>query len=135
MGVAPLPPLVGQDMAAIGRTNDAILYGANVQLWIDDGDAQLAQLSQQVPSAASKDFGEPFAEIFARYDHDFYRIDPLLFSPARVSLQNVRTGKVFAGGSVRTDILHASFGTVAEPTHPLGNGDDGATASEAAADA
>ena len=31
-GVAPLPPVAKDDLAAIGRTNDAILYGARVVL-------------------------------------------------------------------------------------------------------
>ena len=31
-GSAPLPPVAGDDLAAIGRTNDAILYGARVVL-------------------------------------------------------------------------------------------------------
>ena len=33
------------------------------------------------------DLGQPFAAIFARYQHDFYRIDPLLFSPAMIRLR------------------------------------------------
>ena len=31
-GTAPLPPVAANDLAAIGRTNDAILYGARVIL-------------------------------------------------------------------------------------------------------
>ena len=38
MGTAPLPPVAKDDLAAIGRTNDAILYGARVVLFVVVGD-------------------------------------------------------------------------------------------------
>ncbi len=33
-GVAPLPPVAKNDLHGIGRTNDSILYGATVNLWV-----------------------------------------------------------------------------------------------------
>jgi methenyltetrahydromethanopterin cyclohydrolase len=108
-GVAPLPPLPKGDLAAIGRTNDAILYGAQVQLWVRGNDDELTALGPKVPAAASADYGAPFAEIFRKAGHDFYKIDPLLFSPARVTFNNVTTGRSFAYGQLRPDIVEASF--------------------------
>ncbi len=109
-GSAPLPPVSGSDLAAIGRTNDAILYGARVVLYLTGDDVSLAQVGPRVPSSASRDFGEPFATIFARYDHDFYKVDPLLFSPAQVVLQNMDTGTTLVFGRPEPDILARSFG-------------------------
>ena len=97
------------DIASIGRTNDAILYGARVTLAVTGDDASLDTIGRQVPSSTSRDFGEPFAAIFARYNHDFYAVDPHLFSPAEVVLQNVETGKVHAFGQVVPDVLARSF--------------------------
>ena len=85
-GIAPLPPASADDLAAIGRTNDAILYGGEVTLWVRGDDASLEAIGPRVPSGASADYGQPFAAIFERYDRDFYRIDPHLFSPAVVTL-------------------------------------------------
>lgn len=109
-GTAPLPPVAADFLAAIGRTNDAILYGGQVVLWVQADDEQLAEIGSQVPSAASPDHGAPFAEIFERYERDFYRIDPLLFSPARVVFQNLRTGKSHAFGRIEREVLRRSFG-------------------------
>ena len=92
-GTAPLPPVAADDLAAIGRTNDAILYGARVILCVTGDDASLEAIGPQVPSSASRDHGEPFATIFARYNHDFYAVDPHLFSPAEVVFQNIETGR------------------------------------------
>ncbi len=108
-GSAPLPPVAHNDLAAIGRTNDSILYGARVVLYVTGEDESLAQIGPQVPSSSSADHGEPFASIFARYNHDFYAVDPLLFSPAEVVFQNLETGRSHAFGRVETDILARSF--------------------------
>jgi methenyltetrahydromethanopterin cyclohydrolase len=108
-GSAPLPPVTADDLAGIGRTNDAVLYGGEVTLWVRDDDARLAQLGPQIPSSASRDFGEPFSAIFERYGRDFYKIDPLLFSPAAVTLVNLASGKSQRFGELRPDVLRSSF--------------------------
>lgn len=108
-GVAPLPPLVDDDLLAIGLTNDAILYGSGVVLEVVGDDASIEEIGPRVPSSASPDHGRPFAEIFARYDHDFYRIDPMLFSPASVVISNAETGSLFKYGNIDDDVLVESF--------------------------
>jgi methenyltetrahydromethanopterin cyclohydrolase len=109
VGTAPLPPVAANDLAAIGRTNDAILYGARVVLWVTGDDESLRAIGPQVPSTSSRDHGEPFASIFERYNHDFYAVDPHLFSPAEVVFQNMETGRVHAFGDVAEDVLVRSF--------------------------
>jgi methenyltetrahydromethanopterin cyclohydrolase len=109
-GAAPLPPVAADDLAGIGRTNDAVLYGGEVTLWVRDSDEELATIGPQIPSCASADFGEPFAAIFERFGRDFYKIDPLLFSPAAITLVNLATGKMQRFGQTRPDVLARSFG-------------------------
>lgn len=109
-GIAPLPPLAPDFLGAIGRTNDAILYGGQVVLWVKGDDEQLAEIGPKVPSSASPDHGAPFAEIFERYERNFYRIDPLLFSPAVIVLQNLRSGKSHMFGRIEREVLRRSFG-------------------------
>jgi methenyltetrahydromethanopterin cyclohydrolase len=108
-GSAPLPPVAADEIAAIGRPNDAILYGGRVVLWVRADDEQLAAVGPQVPSSASPDHGAPFAEIFERYERKFYKIDPLLFSPAQVCFQNLRTGRSHTFGRFEPDVLRRSF--------------------------
>ena len=108
-GSAPLPPVARNDLAAIGRTNDAVLYGARVVLFVTGDDESLEQIGPQVPSSSSRDHGEPFSAIFARYNHDFYAVDPLLFSPAEVVFQNLETGRSHAFGGLNTEVLARSF--------------------------
>ncbi len=108
-GVAPLPPIAKDDLAAIGRTNDAILYGGDVTLYVRGDDDSLSQLGPQVPSNASSDYGQPFGEIFRHYNYDFYKIDPLLFSPARITFMNLDTGHTHRFGKLNPALVHMSF--------------------------
>ncbi len=106
-GIAPLlPPAKRGDIVnGIGRTNDSILYGATVTLWVDHDDDELDDVIERVPSTASPDHGQPFAKIFKQYDYDFYKVDPLLFSPARVVVHNLRTGRTFHAGRIANGLL------------------------------
>lgn len=108
-GSAPIPPVAADDIAAIGRTNDAVLYGAQVTLMATGDDDSLRDVGKQLPSSASCDYGKPFAETFQAYNHDFYKIDPMLFSPAQVVLQNIDTGRVHCFGAVNHEVLARSF--------------------------
>lgn len=108
-GSAPLPPVAVEELVAFGRMNDAILYGGRVILWVRADDDQLTEIGPRVPSSASADAGIPFAEIFKRYEGDFYKIDPLLFSPAQIHFCNLKTGKNHTYGQIETDVLRRSF--------------------------
>jgi methenyltetrahydromethanopterin cyclohydrolase len=111
-GTAPLPPVAKNDLRAIGRTNDCILYGGQARYTVRAGDVELETLAEQVPASASRDYGTPFYEIFQRYGSDFYKIDPLLFSPAEVWLTSTETGRTFHAGRLNPDILEASLYTL-----------------------
>ena len=110
VGTAPLPPVAGDELAGIGRTNDAILYGGEVTLFVRGDDASLADVGAKVPSSASPDHGLPFAQIFEKHGRDFYQIDPHLFSPAVVRLENLDTGNSFKFGHTLPRVIHESFG-------------------------
>ena len=110
MGAAPLPPPAPGFLAAMGRTNDAIIYGGDVQLYVLGTDGDAKDLAERLPSRASRDYGRPFAEIFAAAKGDFYAIDRLLFSPARVVVTAVESGQSFRAGEVNAGLIERSFG-------------------------
>jgi methenyltetrahydromethanopterin cyclohydrolase len=108
MGTAPVPPVAKNDLRAIGRTNDCILYGGQARYTVRAADAELAELVPQLPASASRDYGTPFYDIFQRYQGDFYKIDPLLFSPAEVWLTSTESGRTFHAGHLNPEVLTAS---------------------------
>jgi methenyltetrahydromethanopterin cyclohydrolase len=108
-GTAPLPPVAADEIQGIGRTNDAILYGGQVVLWVQAEDEQLAEVGAKVPSCSSRDHGAPFAEIFERCGGDFYQIDPNLFSPAQIVFSNLKSGRCHTFGRLEPEVLKRSF--------------------------
>lgn len=109
-GSAPLPPPAPKLVAAMGRTNDAILYGGRVALFVAGPEEAAASLADALPSSASRDYGRPFAEVFAAAGGDFYKIDPMLFSPGLVEVTALETGRCFRRGRIDAELLTQSFG-------------------------
>ncbi|MGQ9551313.1 MAG: methenyltetrahydromethanopterin cyclohydrolase [Candidatus Bathycorpusculaceae bacterium] len=110
-GCAPIPPVHPKFAKAMARTNDAILYGGTSYYIVKcDNDEELARIVEQAPSKASKSYGRPFIEILKEVDYDFYKIDPELFAPAVIIMNNVKTGTTFRSGEINTEALRKSFG-------------------------
>ena len=107
-GTAPIASVDKDDLRAIGRTNDCILYGGQVYYTVRADDAEVAALVERIPSSASSDYGQPFYRLFKQYG-DFYKIDPLLFSPAQVTINNLTSGKSYRAGYVNAEVLGASL--------------------------
>jgi methenyltetrahydromethanopterin cyclohydrolase len=109
IGTAPMPPVAKNDLRAIGRTNDCVLYGGQVRYTVLGEDDELAQLADRLPSSTSPDYGTPFYDIFKRYNNDFYKIDPMLFSPAEVWLTSATSGRTFHAGRLNAGVLRTSL--------------------------
>ena len=56
------------------------------------------------------DSGDTLAYRFERYQNDFYKIDPMLFSPAEVTFVNLTTGRQRTFGKTDGALLTKSFG-------------------------
>ena len=119
-GYAPIIPLHPRFDEAMGRTNDAILYGGTAYYIVDvEDDTELEQIVKLAPSSASTMIKEArargketprFLEIFKEAGFDFYEIDPNVFAPAVVLVNNMRTGKIFQAGNLDIAVLKRSFG-------------------------
>lgn len=110
MASAPVPPPAPDFLTGMGRTNDAILFGGHAHVFVKGTDEAAAKLAQELPSSASRDYGRPFAEVFKAVNMDFYKIDPMLFSPAAVTVTALESGNSFTGGKLDAVLLDQSFG-------------------------
>jgi methenyltetrahydromethanopterin cyclohydrolase len=102
---APLPAPSPDGVQAMGRTNDAILYGGRVHLSVRGSDDAARALATKLPSRNSHDFGRSFADLFKDVGHDFYKIDPALFAPAEVWVSNLDSGRSWHAGAVDMELL------------------------------
>jgi len=110
-GYAPIPPIHPKFVNAMARTNDAILYGGTAYYTVDyEDEEELRAIVEKAPSKASKNYGKPFIEIFKEAKYDFYKIDPNLFAPAVIVVNNLRTGNTFEMGEINVKALKTAFG-------------------------
>lgn len=102
---APLPAPTPDGVQAMGRTNDAILYGGRVHLTVRGDDGAARELARQLPSCGSRDHGHSFAELFEAAGYDFYKLDAALFAPAEVWVSNLDSGNTWHGGRLDMALL------------------------------
>ena len=113
-GTAPLPPPAADPGEAMGRTNDAILYGGQVHLLVDGTDDDVRDLAKRLPSVNSRDYGRPFADVFRDYEYDFYKIDPELFAPSEVWVSSRASGTTWHAGKADLALLERQWSRPAE---------------------
>ena len=119
-GYAPIVPVHPSSGESMGRTNDAILYGGVTSYTVNyEDESKLEEIVNQAPSSASKMLQEArklaaknprFLDIFKEAGFDFYKIDPDIFAPAVVSVNNARTGRTFHAGSLDVEVMKGSLG-------------------------
>ncbi|MEO7336173.1 MAG: methenyltetrahydromethanopterin cyclohydrolase [Caldimonas sp.] len=102
---APLPAPSADSVEAMGRTNDAILYGGRVHLNVRGDDAEARKLARELPSRNSRDHGRSFAELFKEVEYDFYKIDAALFAPSEVWVSNLDSGNTWHAGGLDMQLL------------------------------
>ena len=108
-GSAPVAPVGKNDLDAMGKTNDCVLYGGRTIYHVNADDSEVERVIDEIPSSASKDYGLPFVELFERYDRNFFKIDPKLFSPAEITVNNIKSGRLFHAGKINKEILEKSL--------------------------
>jgi methenyltetrahydromethanopterin cyclohydrolase len=119
-GYAPIVPVHPSSGEAMGRSNDAILYGGVTSYTVEyEDEVELERIAKLAPSSSSKMLQEArqlaaknpkFLDIFREAGFDFYKVDPNIFAPAVVALTNKRTGRTFKAGTVDFDVMKSSLG-------------------------
>ena len=110
-GIAPIAPIDPEGLKAMGKTNDAVLFGGRTYYYVksEEGD-DIAAVAAQLPSSAADGYGKPFFDVFKDAGFDFYQIDKGMFAPAEVVINDLTTGKLYKEGFVNADLLKKSFG-------------------------
>lgn len=113
-GTAPIAPIsTRKSDLMMGRTNDFLIYGADVYLQVDyKNEEELIEFINQAVSTSSTSYGSLFFDIIKKVKGDFYKIDPALFAPAKLTVNNIRTGKLISAGKINLDMLRKSIGKI-----------------------
>ena len=110
-GIAPIAPVDPDGLKAMGKTNDAVLFGGRTYYYVEseEGD-DVKSVAEKLPASASAGYGKPFFDVFKEAEFDFYKIDKGMFAPAEVVINDLRTGEIFRTGYVNNKLLMKSFG-------------------------
>jgi methenyltetrahydromethanopterin cyclohydrolase len=110
-GVCPVAPLHSSPLKMAGRSNDMLLYGGVTFYTVDyPDDAKLSEYVSKAPSSASKDYGKSFTELVDQYGWDFlYKVDPSIFAPALLIVNNARSGSTLLSGRINYDVLERAL--------------------------
>ena len=107
-GTCPVAPVVADEDLASARINDCVLYGGRVYYTVRADDDELKALIGRIPSSASPEYGIPSQQILQRYGN-FYNVDPLMFCPSQVTINNLNSGRTFCAGQPNPKVLEASL--------------------------
>ncbi|GIV70783.1 MAG: methenyltetrahydromethanopterin cyclohydrolase [Caldilinea sp.] len=108
-GFGVIPPLIRDEVIAMGRINDSLLYGGVSTLYVDAEDEAITAVIDKVVSVASRAYGRPFVEIYEEAGRDFYQIPLDLHSPAVLHINNLKSGRTFSAGEINYAVLRKSF--------------------------
>jgi methenyltetrahydromethanopterin cyclohydrolase len=109
-GTAPVAPVCKDELKTMGRINDALIYGSEVELWVDASDAEIQKLLPKIVSITdSPNYGEMFEDIFVKAGKDFYMVDHDVHSIAKLQVHNVNSGRAFWAGEINYELLQRSF--------------------------
>jgi methenyltetrahydromethanopterin cyclohydrolase len=110
-GFCAIAPPCGDELEAMGRINDCLLYGGKSFFEVHGKDDNIASLIGRLVTESSPDCGRLFKDLFLEAGKDFHKMDLDIHSPACVQIYNIDTGRVFSAGGIRTDMLVQSFFT------------------------
>jgi len=102
---APVAPVAGEEDLAMARTNDALAYGGQVHLVVDEPFDRF----EEITASAAPEYGDPFVDIFERVDWQLADLSMELFAPAQVTV-DVVGGDTHVLGQRHEDVLAESFG-------------------------
>jgi methenyltetrahydromethanopterin cyclohydrolase len=109
-GVAPIAPIAKKSDIMLGRTNDMLIYGSDVYLQVDcNDDSELKEFLEKTISSNSSSYGSLFFDVVKKVQGDFYKIDPALFAPAKLTINNVNSGQTFSAGKINIEMLRKSI--------------------------
>ncbi|MFW5855879.1 MAG: methenyltetrahydromethanopterin cyclohydrolase, partial [Bacillota bacterium] len=108
-GLAPAAPVINDEVEAMGRINDALLYGGLSEFWVECSDKEIESVIDSLVSLTSESCGQPFAKLFVEAEHDFFKMDKDIHAMARVKMHNLKTGNMFTAGKIHQDIIKKSY--------------------------
>jgi len=109
-GSAPIAPVVKDETKTFGRINDALIYGSEIEVWVDSDDISIAKVIHQLAGkTSSPNYGELFEDVFVNADKNFFKVDHDVHSVGKIQIHNINSGRAYCAGEINYKALEQSF--------------------------
>ncbi len=108
-GYAPIAPCISDELIAMDRVNNAMLYGATASYVVECEDSEIEKVLDTLAFSSSKFYGCNFGEMFEEGGRDIFTMDIDAHKVARVEINNYKTGKSYTTGVLNEEMLFNSF--------------------------
>ena len=107
---SPVISIVDDEVIAMGRVNDGLIYGQEGTLYVDCEDEVITGILPQVTMSRNEiEFGIPFEDMFREADCDWGNVPREQDAPAKINFVNMRTGNTFHAGMIHYGVLERDF--------------------------
>jgi len=110
-GTLPIMPVHPDPYKTMGMANDAVTYGSRTIFYVETEEGEdIDELGNMVATAKVwPDYGKLYGEAFRDAGYAFFKLPIEINSISQVTLNDLRTGKVYSTGRVRFDLLRKSI--------------------------
>ncbi|SHJ17446.1 methenyltetrahydromethanopterin cyclohydrolase [Clostridium amylolyticum] len=108
-GFCVIPPVVKDDLIAMGRLNDVLMYGGQSTFTVHCEDSEIERVINKITTDKCPAYGTMFQKVYEEHGCDFYQVPMEMYSPAKVVIINEKTGRIFKAGEFNLEVLEKSF--------------------------
>lgn len=110
VGYSPIATIEDDEIIAMGRVNDCLIYGAESTLYCDCEDSLIEQMLEKLPLCKNESvYGIPFEEMFREAGCDWAHVPRDYDAPCKVNFINVRTNHFYSAGMIHYGVLERDF--------------------------
>ena len=110
IGWSPIISIEDDEIIAMGRVNDGLIYGQESTLYLDCEDAEILNGLEDIPMCKNETvFGIPFEEMFRESGCDWAKVPRDWDAPCKINFINMRTNHFFSTGMLHYGVLERDF--------------------------
>lgn len=110
IGFAPVISIEDDEIVAMGRVNDGLIYGQESTVYIDCEDDDILRFADKLPMCKNDTvFGIPFEEMFRESGCDWAKVPRDWDAPCKINFLNIRTNHFFPIGMLHYGVLERDF--------------------------
>lgn len=110
IGYSPVISIEDDEIIAMGRVNDGLIYGQESVFYMDCEDDDILRFADSLPMCKNETvWGIPFEDMFREAGSDWAKVPRDYDAPCKVNFVNIRTNHFFPIGALHYGVLERDF--------------------------